>query len=76
MKTATTDQKRRIVIPNAEPGEIYCIREIEPGHLELTKMVPVSQNRKSPAELRVLLNEQPLTPSMSWESLRRSTREW
>lgn len=76
MKTVTTDRKRWIVVPNAEPGKISCVREIEPGHLELTKMVPGSQNPKSPTKLRAIFEDDPLTPSMSWESLKRSTRGW
>jgi hypothetical protein len=76
MKTVTTDQKRRIVVPNAEPGEIYQVREIEPGHLELTKMIPAPRQGIDPGELKERLAQQGLTPAMSWESLKQKTREW
>ncbi len=76
MKTVTTDQKRRIVIPNAEPGEVYSVREIDPGHLELTRMIPAPRESKSASELRKLLKEDALTPAMNWEALKQLTREW
>ncbi len=76
MKTVTTDRKRRVVVPNAEPGEVYQVREIEPGHLELTKLIPAPRAAKRADELKKLLQQESLTPAMSWESLKETTREW
>jgi hypothetical protein len=76
MKTVTTDQKRRVVIPNAEPGEVYQVREIEPGHLELTKLVPSPRKPRRSADVGKLLEGEALTPGMDWESLKQLTREW
>lgn len=76
MKTVTTDQKRRVVLPNAEPGEVYQIREVERGHFELTKLVPAPRATPGTAELRRRMEKHGLKPKMSWETLRKSTREW
>ncbi len=75
MKTVIADQKRRIVLPNAKPGEVYAVREVETGHLELSLMVPAPQKRKRRAEVDKLLATAALTPEMSWETLRQLTRE-
>lgn len=76
MKTVTTDQKRRVVLPNSEPGEVYQVREVEGGHFELTKLVPASRIVQTPEELRDRMRQHGLTPKMRWETLRESTREW
>lgn len=76
MKTVTADQKRRVVLPNAEPGEVYQIRELESGHLELTKLVPAPRTSLTPDELRSRMRENGLKSKMSWETLRKTTREW
>lgn len=76
MTTVTTDRKRRVVVPNAEPGEVYQVCEIEPGHLELTKLIPAPRAPKRGEELKALLQQEALTPAMSWESLKETTREW
>ncbi len=76
MKTVTTDQKRRVVLPDSEPGEVYQVREIGAGRMELTKLVPAHHPSKSRAALEALLEAGPLTPAMTWESLRSKTREW
>ncbi len=76
MKAVTTDQKRRIVLPNAEPGEVYSVRVVAPGHLELTRMIPAPRQAKSADELRRILSEDALTPAISWDALKQQTREW
>ncbi len=75
MKTVTTDQKRRVVLPNVEPGEVFEVRESAPGHLELTKLVPAPRESLAPAEVRRRMTESGLRPRMNWESLRSVTRE-
>jgi hypothetical protein len=39
LKTATTDQKRRIVLPGTKPVEVYAVRELAAGHMELSRML-------------------------------------
>ncbi len=75
LKTAVTDQKRRIVLPGAKPGEIYAIRELAAGRLELSLMLPAPPRRLRRSEVEKALNAAALTPQMSWDTLRQLTRE-
>lgn len=75
LKTAMTDQKRRIVLPGAKPGEVYAVRELAAGHLELSLMLPAPQKRRRRAEVEKALKSSALTPQMNWDTLRQLTRE-
>ena len=74
LKMATTDQKRRIVLPGAKPGEVYAVRELAAGHMELSRMLPAPKKRRRRSEVEKLLNSSALTPRMKWETLRQLTR--
>jgi hypothetical protein len=76
LKITTTDQKRRIVLPGAKPGEVYAVRELAAGHMELSLMLPASKRkRRRRSEVEKLLNSAALSPQRSWNSLRKETRE-
>jgi len=75
MKIATVDTKRRLVLPGAKPGESFSVRELAPGHYELSKVIPAARPKPTAKELEALLLSAPLTPKMSWDELRQLTRE-
>ena len=75
LKIATTDMKRRIVLPGAKPGEVYAVRELAAGHLELSRMLPAPQKRRRRAEVEKMLDSAALTPRMNWDTLKQLTRE-
>jgi len=76
MKILTVDQKRRLVLPGAEPGEAFCVRQLEAGRYELLKMIPQPRGEKPPAsKVEELLETEALTPRMSWEQLKAETRD-
>ena len=75
MKVATIDTKRRLVLPGAQPGEAYAVREAAQGHYELDKVIPAPRSKPTAAELDALLASAPLTPKMDWQELRCLTRE-
>lgn len=75
LKTAITDQKRRIVLPGAKPGEVYAVRELSAGRMKLSLMLPAPKKRWRRSDVEKMLNSSALTPQMSWNSLRQLTRE-
>lgn len=76
MKILTVDQKRRLLLPGAEPGESYSVQQVEPGHYELLKMIPQPRKGKpSASKVEKLLETEALTPRMSWEQLKAETRD-
>ncbi|MDD5260810.1 MAG: hypothetical protein PHD76_03080 [Methylacidiphilales bacterium] len=76
MKTAVADQKRRIVLPGVSPGDVLSIQQTEPGHFELSILIPTpKKSPPTPSQVRRLKNDHALTPSLSWKQLRKLTRE-
>lgn len=75
MKIQSIDSKRRLILPGAEPGESYAVRQTANGHYELAKVIPSPKAKTSSEELDALLVTAALTPRTSWEALRALTRE-
>ena len=73
MNTSRVDSQRRIVLPNAQPGDVF---EIQQRSEDLYLLVRIEQPvRLSRAECLAAMNEAPLSPSRPWEELRELTRE-
>lgn len=76
MSTSTVDAKKRIVLPKGSPGEIFDIQQQAEGRYLLVRLEkPPHSARVSKAECRKAMREAPLRPTMTWEELRRKTRE-
>lgn len=76
MTITIADQKKRIVLPGANPGDVFDVQRSEDGRYELVKLIrpPVAGTRTA-AEVEAALDSAPLTSRMSWEALKRLTRE-
>ena len=76
MNTALVDAKKRIVVRPGKPGEIYDVQCQSPGRLLLVRLErparAVSMDRRG---CLAAMEKAPLRPMMSWEELRRMTRE-
>ena len=76
MKIATVDDKRRLVLPGAVPGESYAISQGDDGHFHLIKiMLPPKKSKHTARKIDALLKSAALTPQMSAKTLRALTRE-
>jgi len=65
-----------MVLPSVRPGECYAVREIEPGHFELSRVIPLPRSPKpTGVKLQRLFEESGLTPRLHWEEIRAVTRE-
>lgn len=74
--TTKADSKRRVVLPRAKPGEIYDVQEQGEGRYLLVRLErPKPRPRMSRADCLRALDDRPLRLGMSWEELRRLTRE-
>jgi hypothetical protein len=75
MSTAKVDSKKRIVLPNGKPGEIYDVQQLEDGRLLLIRLERPEPNCKlNEADCLKAMREAPLSPKMSWDQLRGRTR--
>lgn len=76
MATARVDSKKRVVLPNGRPGDIYDVQPEEDGRVVLVRLeTPKPAARMSRKACLEAMKKAPLTPRMSWEELRRTTRE-
>ena len=76
MSTAKVDSLRRIVLPNARPGDVFEIQRQGEGRYLLVRLerpVPVAWMSKK--ECLAAMDKAPLNPTIPWEQLRELTRE-
>ena len=74
--TSKTDSKKRVVLPRAEPGEVYDVQEQGEGRYLLVRLErPEPEQPMSRQDCLRAIEENPLRPGMSWEELRSLTRE-
>lgn len=76
MAISTVDAKKRVVLPEAEPGEVFEIQSQGEGRMLLVRLER-SQPGPGMSVDRCLeaIASAPLRPKMSWEALRALTRE-
>ncbi|NUM52375.1 MAG: hypothetical protein HUU46_01905 [Candidatus Hydrogenedentes bacterium] len=76
MAIARVDSKKRVVLPNGRPGEVYDVQQQDDGRVVLVRLeTPKPLPRVGRKACLKAMNEAPLTPVMSWEQLRGITRE-
>ena len=74
--TTKADSKKRVVLPRAKPGEIYDVQQQGEGRYLLVRLErPEPRPRMTREDYLRALDEHPLRLRMSWEELRRLTRE-
>jgi hypothetical protein len=76
MPITTADNKKRVVIPAARPGDVFEIQQQSGERVVLVRLVkPKPKARLSRAEVLRAIASRPLRPKMNWSELRRITRE-
>ena len=76
MLTTTADEKRRVTLPDAKPGDLFEIRNPGNGDFHLVRLPSsASRARMSREQCLEAIAKAPLEMRMSWEQLRRLTRE-
>jgi len=76
MAIATTDAKRRVVLPTTRPGDVFDIQSQGEGRLLLVRIDPPETGlRMSMARCLEAIAAAPLRPKMNWDSLKAVTRE-
>jgi hypothetical protein len=73
--TVTADAKKRIVIPGAAPGDVFTCEQIGQGLL-LRRVYRQKANKKmTKKQVLEAIRRWKYIPAMSWEDLRKLTRE-
>ena len=76
MPITIADNKKRVVIPAARPGDVFDIQQQSEERVVLVRLVkPKPKARLSRTEALRAIASRPLRPKMNWSQLRRLTRE-
>ncbi len=76
MPTVRADAKKRIVIPGSAPGDVFDIQPEGDERYVLVRLHrPDPVPKKSVEECLEAMDQNPLRMALSWEELRRITRE-
>lgn len=74
MPTTQADEKRRVTLPDAKPGDLFDIRSPGNGDFLLVRLSS-SRPRMTREECLKAIEGSPIKMRLSWEELRRLTRE-
>ena len=76
MKIARVDAKGRLVLPGAEPGEVFGVqRDGEERYVLVRLHRPAVKPRMSRQDCLEAISRSPLHPTLSWDEFRELTRE-
>jgi len=76
MGTAKVDSKKRIVLPNGRPGDIFDVQQQEEGRFLLIRLEkPERTECSTRSSCLEAMRNAPLRLTMRWEELRKLTRE-
>ena len=76
MSISILDSKKRIVLPNGRPGDVFDIQQQAEGRFLLIRLEkPERAKRMSRRACMEAMHKSPLRPTMMWEKLRELTRE-
>ena len=76
MSTTKVDSKKRIVLPNGRPGDIFDVQQQEEGRFLLIRLEkPERAERTTRSSCLEAMRNAPLRLTMRWEELRKLTRE-
>jgi hypothetical protein len=74
--TIRADSKRRVVVPDARPGDVFAYEDHGNGHFHLVRLnMPDPPKKMSRAQVRKAIACSKLKFDVSWEELREMTRE-
>lgn len=76
MAISTVDEKQRVVLPAAKPGDVFDIQSQGEGRLLLVRVErPTPEPGMSMESCLKAIAAAPLRPKMTWDSLKATTRE-
>ena len=76
MSISKVDAKKRIVLPDGRPGDVFDVQQQAEGRFLLIRLKqPEHAERMSKRTCMEAMRQAPLRPTMTWEKLRQLTRE-
>lgn len=76
MSISTIDSKKRIVLPKGRPGDVFDIQQQEEGRFLLVRLEkPKQAPRMTRKACLEAMRKAPLRTTITWDELRKLTRE-
>jgi hypothetical protein len=76
MSISIVDSKKRIVLQNGRPGDVFDIQQQAEGRFLLIRLAKQERAaRMTRRACKEAMRKAPLRPTMTWEKLRELTRE-
>jgi hypothetical protein len=73
--TLTADSKKRVVLPTAVPGDVFAVEQTNQGILLRRVYRQTRRKKLTKAQALKAIRTWKFKPSMTWEELRKLTRE-
>jgi hypothetical protein len=73
--TLTADSKKRVVLPTAVPGDVFAVEQTNHGILLRRVYRQTRRKKLTKAQALKAIRTWKFKPSMTWEELRKLTRE-
>jgi hypothetical protein len=74
--TIKADSKKRVVVPDARPGDVFVYEDQGGGHFLLTRLnVPAPPRKMTAAQVEKSLKNCKLKFDLTWDEMRKWTRE-
>ncbi len=73
--TLTADSKKRVVLPSAVPGDVFVWDETVDGLVLKRVYRPTIRTKRTKAEVLKAIKNWKAVPKITWEELRKMTRE-
>ena len=74
--TIKADSKRRVVVPDAHPGDVFVYEDQGNGHFLLTRLnVPDKPKKMTRAQVGKAIANSKLKFDTTWDEMRQWTRE-
>ena len=73
--TLTADAKKRVVLPGAAPGDVFTCEQIGQGMLLRRVYRQEAKEKMTKKQVLAAIRRWKYIPAMSWEELRKLTRD-
>jgi hypothetical protein len=74
--TIRADSRKRVVLPDAHPGDVFAYEDHGNGHFHLVRLtMPEPPSKKTRAQVQKAISKSRLKFDLSWDQLREITRE-
>lgn len=74
--TLKADSKKRVLVPDARPGDVFDYENHGNGHFHLVRLnKPRSQPKMTKSEVLRAIDGWKSEPTMAWDEMRKLTRE-